>query len=124
MQMNARKTVGRAEMEVLRFIADHPGASVGEVGDFLATTKGQTRNTALNVMERLRMKGFLQREKVEGVFRYAPPMGKPNLLKSLVEDFVASTLGGSVSPLIAYLTDHVQMDERQLAELQALVKQL
>jgi len=111
-------------MEVLRFVADHPGASVSEVGDFLLSTKGQTRNTALNVMERLRMKGFLQREKVDGVFRYKPPMGKLSLLKGLVEDFVDSTLGGSVSPLIAYLTEHVQMDQRQLAELQTLVKQL
>ena len=65
--MRLKPSVGRAEMEVLRYVADHPGVTVGEVGQFLAETKGQTRNTALNMMERLRAKGFLEREKVEGV---------------------------------------------------------
>ena len=55
--MNLKPNVGRAEMEVLRYVSDHPGSTVGEVGEYLAETKGHTRNTALNVMERLRTKG-------------------------------------------------------------------
>ena len=122
--MNAKPSVGRAEMEVLRYVADHPGASVGEVAQFLATTKGQTRNTALNMMERLRKKGFLERERVENVYRYRPSLTKPKLLDRLVGDFVEFTLGGSCSPIFAYLTEHVEVDEDQLSELKRLVKEL
>jgi predicted transcriptional regulator len=119
-----KPSVGRAEVEVLRFIADDPGATVTEVGDFLAETKGQTRNTALNMMERLRSKGFLRREKVEGVFRYSPAQSKGKLFDGLVDDFVDTVLGGSVTPLVAYLSRQVEVDDAQLAELRRLVDQL
>jgi len=122
--MKLKPNVGRAEMEILRFVVDHPGATVGEVGEFLAETKGQTRNTALNVMERLRTKGFLQREKVDNVFRYSPSVSKPELFQQLVGDFVESTLGGSYSPIIAFLTNKVDLTETQFDELKALVKEL
>jgi predicted transcriptional regulator len=122
--MRPKSTIGRAEMEVLRYIADHPAATVGEVGEHLAKTKGQTRNTASNMMERLRTKGYLERERVEGIYRYTAPMGKVSLLKQAVEDFVDSTLGGSVSPLIAYLTEHVEVSEEQLVQLKSLLNEI
>jgi predicted transcriptional regulator len=122
--MKPKPNVGRAEMEVLRYVVDHPGATVGEVGEYLAETKGQTRTTALNVMERLRAKGYLQREKVDNVFRYSPSLSKPMLFQQLVGDFVEFTLGGSYSPIIAFLTDKVDVNDKQLDELKALVKEL
>jgi predicted transcriptional regulator len=119
-----KPSVGRAEVEVLRFIADHPGATVTEVGDYLAATKGQTRNTALNMMERLRKKGFLRREKLDGAFRYSPAASKGALFEGLVDDFVDTVLGGSVTPLVAYLSRKIEVDDAQLAELRRLVDQL
>src|SRR4051794_27101740 len=101
--MKKKPSVGRAEGEVLRYVADRQGATVTEVGDHLAETKGQTRNTALNMMERLRKKGFLQREKVDGVYRYTAARSKGQIFDGLVGDFVDTVLGGSVSPLVAYL---------------------
>ena len=111
-------------MEVLRYVTDHPGATVGQVAEYLAETKGLTRNTAHNVMERLRTKGFLIREQVENVYRYSPALSKPLLMKQLVGDFVEFTLGGSASPLIAYLTEQPELNDKQFDELKALVKEL
>lgn len=122
--MKKKPSIGRSESEVLRFIVDQGGASVTEVGDHLAETKGQTRNTALNMMERLRQKGFLTRKKVEGVYRYFPSEPKGSLLEGFVEDFVDGVLGGSVSPLVAYLGNRAEVDEAQLEELKRLVKNL
>jgi len=122
--MNKKPSIGRAESEVLRFIAERGGATVTEVGDYLAETKGQTRNTALNMMERMRQKGFLDREKVDGVFRYRASENKGALFENFVDDFVQSVLGGSVAPLVAYLGNRADVDERQLEELRQLVKNL
>lgn len=122
--MNKKPSIGRAEGEVLRFIADHKGATVTEVGDYLAETKGQTRNTALNMMERLRQKGFLHREKVDGVFRYTAADPKGGLFEGFVEDFVDTMLGGSVAPLVAYLGTRAEVDDNQLDALKRLVKSL
>lgn len=122
--MKLKPNIGRAEMEVLRFIVDHPGVTVGEVGEHLAETKGQTRTTALNVMERLRAKGFLEREKVDHVFRYRPALSKSELLQQLVGDFVEGTLGGAYSPILAFLVGKADLNDKQFDELKALVKEL
>lgn len=122
--MKNKPAVGRSEGDVLRFIAERGAASVTEVGDYLAATKGQARNTALTMMERLRKKGFLTRKKVDGVFQYSPYTGKEALLSGFVEDFVSGVLGGSISPLVAYLGSRTEVDEGQLEELRRLVQSL
>jgi predicted transcriptional regulator len=116
--------IGRAEMEVLRFISDLGSAGVGEVAEFLHDTKGQTRNTAQSVMERLCKKGYLEREKVDGVYRYTPSRAKASLVKELLDDFVNTVLGGSLTPLVSYLTDRVEVDDAQMDELKRLVREL
>lgn len=109
---------------MLRYIAEQGSATVTDVGDHLATTKGITRNTALTMMERLRTKGYLQREKVDGVYRYSAGESKGRLLEQFVEDFVDGMLGGSVTPLMAYLGNRAEVDDKQLEALRALVQSL
>ena len=82
------------------------------------------RTTILNVMERLRSKGFLARKKIDGVFHYEPRVAKADLLRSLVRDFVEKTLGGSVSPFVAYLSRDARISDEELEELRAIVKDL
>jgi predicted transcriptional regulator len=122
--MAKKQGVGRAEVEILRFVADHPGVSVATVAEHLLETKGQTRTTALNTMERLRTKGFLRREKVGGIYNYFPAGGKIRLFEGLVDDFVETVLGGSVTPLVAYLTKKVEADPSEIAELRRLLDKL
>ena len=122
--MEKKSGVGRAEAEVLRFIADNPGATISTVGDHLLKAKGQTRTTALNTMERLRSKGYVRREQVDGLYHYYPTGGKAKLLNGLVDDFVETFLGGSVTPLVAYLTQKAEADPSEIAELRKLLDSL
>jgi len=124
--MAARKEqkVGRAEMEILHYVQDHHPVTVRDVADHFAQSHGHVRTTILNVMERLRKKGFLTRRKAEGVFQYEPRVGKADLLRSLVRDFVEKTLGGSLSPFVAYLSREAKLSEEELKELREVVEEL
>lgn len=124
--MAARKEqkVGRAELEILHYVQDHHPVTVRDVADRFAESHGHVRTTILNVMERLRKKGFLTRRKAEGVFQYEPRMGKADLLRSLVRDFVEKTLGGSLSPFVAYLSREAKLSDEELKELKQLVGEL
>ena len=124
MNSSEHPNIGRAEMDVLRYITDHHPVTVRQVADHVSETKGHVRTTVLNVMERLRQKGFLARKKTGGVFHYSPRLPKEELLRSLVGDFVARALGGSLSPLVAYLTHEAKLSEAELSELRALVQTL
>ncbi len=61
-----RETMGREEMQVLRYVGEHHPVSVREVADHVAATSGKARTTVLTVMERLREKGYLVHRKKGG----------------------------------------------------------
>ena len=78
----------------------------------LAKEKGYARTTILTVMHRLHKKGFLQRKKAGGVFRYHPTQKKTTVLGNLARQFVQNTFEGSPSSLIQHITDaDVSTDE-------------
>ena len=116
--------LGRTELEILRYIADHHPRSVGEVAEHVAATGGQARTTVLTTMERLRRKGYLRRRKVQGVYRYRPKMPKGEFLRELVANFVETALGGSISPFVAFLAESGRFSDTELAALRRLVRDL
>lgn len=119
-----RRGIGQAELELLTYVQDHHPATVREVAEHFARTKGHVRTTTLNVMSRLVRKKYLTRRKSDGVYQYAPRVGKGELLRGLVRDFVEGALGGSLSPFVAYLAEDAQLTARDVAELKELIGQL
>jgi predicted transcriptional regulator len=116
--------LGEAQLEILRYIQDHYPVTVRQVAAFLAEKRGLTRTTALNSMERLREKGYLQRAQVDGVYNYSPSQSKPSLLRGLVREFVAKSLGGSLEPFVAYLAEEARLTEGERAILEERIRQL
>ena len=116
--------IGRAESEILRYIADHAPISVGAVAGHFAEKRGLVRTTILNVMERLRQKGYLVRKETKGIFQYSPKQKKGDLLKSMVRDFVEDSLGGSISPFVAYLAENQRLSDKELSELKQILGEI
>lgn len=122
--MPRKEKIGRAQLEILRYVADHHPVTVRQVAEWLCESRGLTRTTALNVMERLREKGYLTREPIAGVYHYSPSVAKPQLLRGLVRDFVQEVLGGSVEPFVAYLVEEADLNDDELRRLQERVRDL
>jgi predicted transcriptional regulator len=119
-----KAALGSSEIEILRYIGDHHPISVGETAEHVAQTTGQARTTVLTIMERLRWKGYLTRKHLGGVFRYSPKIPKHDLLRGLVKNFVDTTLGGSVSPFVAFLSEGGPISEEDMENLKRLVHDL
>jgi predicted transcriptional regulator len=119
-----RTTIGDQELALLRWLAGCGGATVGEAVEGFGLPRGLARSTVLTMMERLRKKGRLRRAKVEGVYRYSSPDSPRELLRGVVETFVEQTLGGSVSPFVAYLAESGEVSDQELEELAELVERL
>lgn len=120
----AKSTLGSTEIEVLRYLGDHHPLSVGDVAAHFAETSGQARTTILTMMERLRKKGYLTRKQAGGVYQYSPKVPKRVLLRELVRKFVDTTLAGSVSPFVAYLSESGPVSDQDLDQLKQLVRDL
>jgi predicted transcriptional regulator len=116
--------LGDQELALLTFIAERGHATVGEVADEFGTARGLARSTVLTMMERLREKRRLTRRRVDGVFRYSSPRSRTEVMQEVVADFVTQTLGGSVSPIAAYLTQTSEVSDEELAELERVIASL
>lgn len=118
------QSLGDQELEVLRYVAEHAPISVGEVAAQFGEPRGLARTTILTVMERLRQKGYLTRQKKDNIYRYWPQMPQGEVLKGLVQEFVEKTLAGSLSPFVAYLAEAEGLSEEELVELRRIVETL
>lgn len=122
-----RPSVGDRELDLLRYVAEHGPVSVGRASEEFGAARDLARSTVLTMMERLRAKGLVSRRRVDGVYRYTSPTGPREVLRGAVESFVETTLGGSLSPVVAYLADAADAAEvgaDELAELEELVERL
>ena len=119
-----KPTIGDQELALLQHIDESGAASVGEVAASFGEPRGLARSTVLTMMERLRGKGYLKRKQLRGMFRYSIATGPGEAMRSAVGSFVEKTLSGSVSPLVAWMSEHADVSETELAELEALVAQL
>ncbi|HZV20487.1 MAG TPA: BlaI/MecI/CopY family transcriptional regulator [Hyphomicrobiales bacterium] len=119
-----KPALGQQELEVLRYVADNAPISVRQVAEQFGEPRGLARTTILTMMERLRKKGFLTRRKGTGVFEYAPAVAKTEILHDLVQNFVEKTLGGSLSPFVAYLAESKDLSEDEINELKELIDRL
>ena len=120
----SRMPLGEQELELLRYVADNGPLTVGQASEGFGEPRGLARSTILTVMERLRKKGYLTRVKRDGVYRYASPVAKAEVLRGVVSDFVERALAGSLSPFVTYLAETPHVTEEELAQLQQVVAKL
>ena len=86
--------------------------------------RGLARSTVLTMMERLRKKGHLGRRRVDGVYHYAPRTAPGAALQHAVQTFVNRTLGGSITPFVAYVAEREQLSDDEIEELETLLAKL
>lgn len=119
-----QSTIGEQELDLLRYVADCGGATVGEVAAAWGESRGLARSTVLTMMERLRKKGYLNRRPAGGVYRYTARATSDELTQGAIHRFVERNLGGSVAPFVAYLSESAELNDEELKELQDLVARL
>ncbi|MCC2667830.1 MAG: methicillin resistance protein [Armatimonadetes bacterium] len=116
--------LGEQEMEVLAFITEQAPVTASQVAEAWGEERALARTTVLTMMERLRRKGYLMRQRRQGVFQYSPRVSRSELLQGLLHRFVETTLGGSLAPVVAYLSNNRQLSPAELDELRQLVDAL
>lgn len=118
------ETIGDQELSLLRHIADHGPMTVGDAAASFGASRGLARSTVLTMMERLRKKGHLGRRRVDGVYHYAPRTAPGAALQQAVQTFVDRTLGGSITPFVAYVAEREHLSDDEIEELETLLAKL
>lgn len=124
MENDGRKSLSDLELNLLRYLSAKEAMSVREVADGFGEENGYARTTILTLMERLRTKNYVTRQKLEGVFVYSTSLTQTELMQNVIGKFVNKALGGSVSPLVAYLADEHELSDVEIKKLRELVANL
>jgi len=119
-----KASLGDLELEVLRFIVANGPLSVGEVTERFGASKGLSRSAINTTIERLFKKKFLTRQHEGSSYRYAPAAPAEEILGNVVERFVERTLGGSLSPFMAYFSKKSGLTKEEMTELERLIEKL
>ena len=115
--------LGEKESALLAWVARHAPASAAEIVAGWGAQQNVARTTVTTMLERLRAKGYLRRDKVGAIYAYAPLDAHETQLRGVVGRFVEKTLGGSVEPFVAYLNE-ADLSEADIAQLREIVGKL
>ena len=118
------KSIGDQELSLLRYISDAGRATVAQAVEGFGQPRGLARSTVLTMMERLRKKGHLGRRRLDGLYHYAPRTAPGAALQHAVQTFVDRTLGGSISPFVAYVAERERLSDGEIEELESLLTKL
>ena len=124
MSSQPQKSIGDQELALLRFVSDAGRATVAQAVEGFGLPRGLARSTVLTMMERLRKKGHLSRRRADGVFHYAPRTAPGAALQNAVRTFVDRTLGGSITPFVAYVAEKEGLSDDEVEELKSLLAKL
>ncbi len=112
-----------AELAVLQLLWERGPSAVRQVADVLYPGGGPSDYaTAHRLLERLEAKGYVRRDKVEGVYLFRALLDRDAVLGQQLETLVERMCGGSLQPLLSTLVKSKRLSAEELRELLELVE--
>lgn len=112
------------QFEIMQLIWNAPdGLTVGELWEAIRPSRDVSRNTVLNLVDRLEKRAWLKRRKVEGVFCYAAAVERQSVEEQLTADFVEEFFEGSTANLLMSLLGSQKLSKADIERLKRLIDQ-
>jgi predicted transcriptional regulator len=110
------------QFEIMQVVWDAPeGASVADVWDAVGRQREVARTTVLNLVGRLVKRGWLNRRKVGGVYRYFAAIDRQTTTATVAGKFVDEFFGGSAAELVMSLVGSRRISPAEIDELRRLL---
>ena len=119
------KKISDAELDLMEVLwaADEP-LTAAEVSDRLETQRDWSPATVKTMLSRLIAKGAITHREDGRRFLYSPAILREAYVGSESRRFVDRLFGGRLSPLVARLAEEDALDAKDIAEIEALLKEL
>jgi predicted transcriptional regulator len=114
-------TLTPQELEIMKVVWSRGHANVRDVYEDLLQGRKIAYTTVMTMMNVLERKGYLKRKAEGRSFDYRPTRPQRQVIRSMVQEFVARVFGGSAEPLLVHL---VEQEELSLEELEALTRKI
>jgi predicted transcriptional regulator len=122
--MKSRKaTLTDQELEIMKVVWERGTATVRDVYEELLRHRRIAYTTVMTMMGILEQKGHLKRSADGRAYVYRPAQPKAKVVGNMVQDFVKRVFDGSAQPLLVHLVESPEIDEDQLKQIEALLRE-
>jgi BlaI family penicillinase repressor len=111
-----------AEWAIMQAVWDHEPCAAPSVQEILQRQKGWHYSTVKTLMDRMVTKGLLSTEKIRNLILYRSAVTRKQAQKGEIMRAVKRAFGGALTPMMQFLLDSKQLSEKQLKELESLIK--
>ena len=123
--MATDKRISDAELDLMEVLwASSEPLTSAEVGERLEAQRGWSMATVKTMLGRLAAKGAITHREDGRRFLYSPAIEREAYVGSESRRFVERLFGGRLSPLVARLAEEDGLDAKDIAEIEALLREL
>lgn len=116
--------ISEAEHAVMEVLWEEQPLTATEVAERASPERGWSVHTVKTLLSRLLAKGAISHEADGRRFLYRPAIEREAYVGRESEKLVNRLFGGRVTPLIAHLAERRSLSPEDIAELEALLKEL
>lgn len=123
-QNGAGERITEAEYAVMEALWDRPRRTAAEVSEEVCAVRDWSLATVKTLLSRLVQKGAAAAEPDGRRFLYSPLIAREDYVGGESRRLVDRLFGGSAASLVAHLAETEALTEDDLAEIEALLKEL
>ncbi len=116
--------ISDAEHAVMEALWDESPLAAQDVAERVAPLRGWTVATVKTLLGRLLAKGVVAAEEEGRRYRYRPLVARDDYLAGESRRLIDRLFGGRLTPLVAHLAERQTLTPEDLAELEALIREL
>ena len=116
--------ISSAEHEVMEVRWSEAPLTAAEVAERVPADRGWSIRTVKTLLSRLLAKGVLSHEEQGRRYLYRPAVERDDYVAQESRRLLDRLFGGRVTPLVAHLAERDVLSERDIAEIEALLKAL
>lgn len=122
--MSDLPSISEAELEVMAVLWAEAPLTAAEVAERVPRARGWSATTVKTLLGRLLAKGALTHEEDGRRYLYRPALERSDYVTGDVRRLVDRLFGGRAAPLVAHLAEQQSLTPEDIAELEALVREL
>jgi predicted transcriptional regulator len=116
--------ISDAEHAVMEVLWDESPLTAQEVSERVPTERGWSANTVKTLLGRLLAKNVIAHEEEGRRYRYRPLVERVDYVAGESRRMMDRLFGGRLTPLVAHLAERDQLTDQDIAEIEALLKDL
>lgn len=116
--------ISGAEHEIMEVLWQESPLTAADVAERVPASRGWSIRTVKTLLSRLLAKGALTHEEEGRRYLYRPAVAREDYVAQESRRLLDRLFGGRLTPLVAHLAERDDLSERDIAEIEALLKAL